>query len=252
MDRQRNNDFEFETLLWREGLGPKPVGTGVGIPRTRSTEGYAIAPVNVVQAPKPKTVDKQTSTQDSTSVNPFAAPLAEASRAAQLAASEVDTKPHLSDVLKRPGGSLNDTAAKRQCRSDRDANRLSPVEQEVSGTKSSATNGSGHGAKSPPESTELSANFTKLLEEQQKQNAKQSIRIAQLDEVIRVRDKTLAEKDEELKRYLGLEARARRLQDTIEARDDELKEKQEAIDLKSRECSQAKELLAAQDTELTA
>ena len=48
-------------------------------------------------------------------------------------------------------------------------------------------------------SEQLSANFTKLLEEQQKQNAKQSIRIAELEEAVRAKDAALEQRAETLR-----------------------------------------------------
>lgn len=197
----------------------------------KDTEGYAFSPPDALPHELgQRTNDRGSAHRGSSFIHSSAAPIA--SSAVMTTSNGVDVKPDLGD-LKRRAETQGPESEKRHCRSD----RLSPAEQEAAAAQNDRLSGDSNGLTG---SAELSANFTKLLEKQQQLNAKQSIRIAQLEDMVRVRDTALAQKQ-------GLEETTQRM---VHTRGQKLRLAEAELEKKEQRLTHLAEVVADRDAEL--
>ena len=174
-----DNDTELRDLLWRKRLdNDLPLGKDAKAPRSRPEKGNYRS--GFLHQPMPK---------GSWHLN-----MQEKGGGAGSAVRRPDAtvKQGSNTPTKRASETPGYGSNKRLCGPEREPHRLSPVVRKPDNVGSSQISSPSTGeAFSHAPSEQLSANFTKLLEEQQKQNAKQSIRIAELEEAVRAKDAAL-------------------------------------------------------------
>lgn len=182
-----DNDTELKDLLWRKGLtNDLPLGKDAKAPRSKPEKSNHRS--GFPRQPMPKGFWHWSAQENGSRTG------------SALRRPDVIVKQESNPSTKRASEAPGFASNKRLCGPEREPHRLSPIARKpenVGSSRMSSPSMGGGFLHAPSE--QLSANFTKLLEEQQKQNAKQSIRIAELEEAVRAKDAALEQRAETLR-----------------------------------------------------